>query len=156
MSKKYGLGEHDEVPEKLIPSTFSDENVFLESDDMVILKRHYTNCYLKLPKELLNYLEDLMTQDFTVGTKSKKNGSDVSKMSTPSAKSGDTKAPKAFEFYPTHLNDAFTPTPDFEGYRRNAKEQYENATNQLEGSPEFLNEDLHHMPDYPNTFMNSI
>jgi hypothetical protein len=67
VKEKYGLGERDEVPEKLIPSTFSDENVFLESDNMVILNRHYTNCNLKLRKELLNYLEDLMTQDSWIG-----------------------------------------------------------------------------------------
>jgi hypothetical protein len=59
-------------------------------------------------------------------------------------------------FYPKHLNHAFMQTPDFEGLRRNDKEQYENATNQLEENPEFLNEDLHQMPDHPNTFMNSI
>jgi hypothetical protein len=156
IKEKYGLGEHNEVPEKLIPPAFSDVNVFLESDSMVILKRHYTNCTIKLRKELLDYLEDLMTQDsvigFTVSTKSKKNVSNVSKMSTHSMKSVDTKASKALEFYPKHLSHG----RDIEGYRRNAKEQYENATNQFEENPKFLNEDLHQMPDHPYTFMNSI
>jgi hypothetical protein len=100
-----------------------------------------------------------MTQDSLIGstvcTKSKKNGSDVSKVSTHSIKSVDTKASIALEFYP-HLNHTFMPTPGFEGYRRNAKEQYENATNPFEANPEFLSEDLHQMPDHLNTFMNSI
>jgi hypothetical protein len=36
---------------------------------------------------------------------------------------------------------------------RSAKEQYEDATDQFEGNPEFLIEDLHQMPDHPNIFM---
>jgi hypothetical protein len=46
--------------------------------------------------------------------------------------------------------------PDFEGYRSNAKEQYENNRNQFEENPKFLNEDFHQMTNHPNTFMNSI
>jgi hypothetical protein len=48
------------------------------------------------------------------------------------------------------------PNPDFEGYRRNAKEQCENAANQFEENPEFLNADLYQLPYHPNTIMNSI
>jgi hypothetical protein len=61
----------------------------------------------------LDYLEDWMTQDSligsAVGTKSKKNGSNVSKMSTPSIKSMDSKSSHPFDFYPKHLIHAFTP-----------------------------------------------
>jgi hypothetical protein len=60
------------------------------------------------------------------------------------------------DFYHKHLNHTSLPTPDFEQYRRSAKEHYENATDQFEESPECLNEDLHHMPDHSNTFMNTI
>jgi hypothetical protein len=61
IKETYGLGEHDESSREVNSIKFSDENVFLESDNMVILKRHYTNCYLKLSKVLVDYLEDLMT-----------------------------------------------------------------------------------------------
>ena len=47
-------------------------------------------------------------------------------------------------------------TPDFDGYRINAKQQYENAEEQFEGNPEFQNEELYQMPDHPSTFMNMI
>jgi hypothetical protein len=46
--------------------------------------------------------------------------------------------------------------PDFEGYRRSNKVQYENATDQLERNPKFLDEDRHQMPDHSNTFINTI
>jgi hypothetical protein len=109
-------------------------------------------CYVQLRKELLDYLEDLMTQDSliwsTVTTRSKKNGSNVSKMSTPNVKSMDTKSSNPLDFYSKHLNHAFMPTPDFEGCRRSAKEQYENATDHFEGIRECLNEGLHQMPDH--------
>jgi hypothetical protein len=64
----HGLGEHDNIPIKLIPLTFSEENKFLDSDNMLILKRHYRKCYLQLRKELLDHLEDLITQDSLVGS----------------------------------------------------------------------------------------
>jgi len=165
IKEKHGF-ENDEVPEKLIPSTFSEENAFLDPDNMVILKRHYVKYYLPLRKELLDYLEDLMTQDSligsTVSTRSKKMGSNVSRMSSPSVKSTDTKSShassisKPTDFYPKHLNHAFMPTPDFDGDRRAAKQQYESSRVQFEDNPEYLNEELHQMPDDPNTFMNMI
>jgi hypothetical protein len=40
-------GEHYEVPEKLIP-TFSGENESLGSDNMGIIKCHYTKCYIQI------------------------------------------------------------------------------------------------------------
>ena len=49
IKEKYGF-KNDEVPEKLIPSTFSEENAFLDSNNMVILKCHYMKCYLHYVK----------------------------------------------------------------------------------------------------------
>ena len=98
IKEKYDL-ENDKVPEELIPSTFSEEDAFLDPNNMVILKRHYIKYYLPLRKEILDYLEDLMTQDSligsTVSTGSRKLGSNVSRMSSPSLKSTDTKSSHA-------------------------------------------------------------
>jgi hypothetical protein len=137
----HDLGEHDNIPMKLIPSTFSEKNTFLDTDNILILKRHYMKYYVQLRKELLDHLEDLMTQDSLVGStlstrsRSKKGGSIVSRLSSPSVKSAISEASKASEgskpkdtakmpeyyspldFYPTTLNHAFMPKPDFEGYR---------------------------------------
>jgi hypothetical protein len=52
------------------------------------------------------------------------------------------------------LSHVLFTTPDFEGYRKN--NQYEKVTDQFEGTSEFLNEDLHQMPDHPNIFVNTI
>jgi hypothetical protein len=127
----HGLGEHDNIPTKLIPSIFSEENTFLDTDKIIILKCHYMKCYVQLRKELLDHLEDLMTQDSLLRStgstryRSKKGGSVVSRMSSPSVKSAITKDSKASEvrnskdnaktseyyspldFYPTNLNHAF-------------------------------------------------
>ena len=62
IKEKFGLENQCDVPEKLIPSKFSEENEFLDSDNMEILKRHYMKCYIELCKDFLGYLEDLMTQ----------------------------------------------------------------------------------------------
>jgi hypothetical protein len=170
----HSLGEHDNIPIKLIPSTFSEENTFLDTDNLLILKPHYMKCYVQLCKELLDHLEDLMTQDSLVGstvsTRSRKQGSVVSRMSPASVKSVITQTSKASEinkpkettktseyyspldFYPTNLNHAFIPKPDFEGYRQEAKKLYEAD----QDSPSLLNEDIHHMPDNPSTFMSRI
>jgi hypothetical protein len=132
-------------------------------------------CYVQLRKELLNHLEDLMTQDSLVGstasTRSKKGGSVVSRMSSSSVKSVNTKTSKAseaskpketskmpenyslLEFYPTNQNHAFMPKPDFEGYRQEVKKQYEGDQVQYEGSPDLLDDNLNQMPDNPSTFL---
>jgi hypothetical protein len=68
LKKIHGLGEHDDIPEQLIPSTFSEENAFLDADSMLIIKRHYMKCYLQLGKELLDHLEELMTQESLLGS----------------------------------------------------------------------------------------
>jgi hypothetical protein len=94
----HGLEEHDNIPVKLIPSTFSEENTFLDADSLLILKRHYMKYNTQLCKELLDHLEDLMTQDSLVGstvsTKSKNGGSVVSRISSPSVKSAISEASK--------------------------------------------------------------
>ena len=68
---------------------------------MIILKRHNMKSDLQLRRDFLNHLEDLMTQDSLVGstvsTRSKKGGSVVSRMSSPSVKSVNTKTSKASE-----------------------------------------------------------
>jgi hypothetical protein len=90
----------NEVPEKLSPSTFSEENTFLGSDNVILLKHHCTMCYLQIRKELLDYLKDLLTQDAligsTVNTRSKKSGSNFSKI-----KSIDAKSSNLLDFYPS-------------------------------------------------------
>jgi hypothetical protein len=82
----HGLGEHDNIPERLIPSTFSEENTFLDADNILILKHHYMKCHVQLRKEIIDHLDDLMTQDSLVGstvsTRSKKGGSVVSRVSS--------------------------------------------------------------------------
>jgi hypothetical protein len=94
----HGLGEHGNIPEKLIPSIFNEENRFLDADNILIVKHLYMKCNLQLHKELLDHLEDLMTQDSLVGstvsTRSKRGGSVVSRMSSPSVKSSNTKTSK--------------------------------------------------------------
>jgi hypothetical protein len=130
--KTNGLGYHDKVPKKLIPSTFSKEMRFFYSDNLVMLKHHCTKCYIQIRKELLDYLEDWMTQDSLIG----KNGSNVSKMSTPSIKSMDSKSSNPFDFYPKHLIHAFTPFQTLKDIGEMIKKQYENVTDQFEGNPE--------------------
>jgi hypothetical protein len=48
------------------------------------------------------------------------------------------------------------PKSDFEGYRQEAKKQRESDQRQYESSPNLLDENLHQMPDKPNTFMSRI
>jgi hypothetical protein len=57
--------------------------------------------------------------------------------------------PDTHDFYQKYLNHAFIPKPDFEGYRNNAKKEFE--TNQ-----DYLDDELHQEPDHPSTFMNII
>jgi hypothetical protein len=50
------------------------------------------------------------------------------------------------DFYPRNFNHAFLPKPDFEGYRNNAKKEFEENQNYV-GDEEF-----HQEPDHPSTF----
>jgi hypothetical protein len=51
IKEKFGLDEHIEVPDKLIPSTSEKETNLLDLDTMLILKRHYVAQYWQLRKE---------------------------------------------------------------------------------------------------------
>jgi hypothetical protein len=53
------------------------------------------------------------------------------------------------DFYPKHLNHAFITKPDFEGYRANAKKEFE-------ANQDYLDKELHQEPDHASTFMNMI
>jgi hypothetical protein len=112
-------------------------------------------------KDFLDYIDDSMSHDSLIGstisTRSKKSVSCVSKISSSSVLSHDSKASKVSEkdkphdFYPKNFNHAFLPKPEFEGYRNNAKKEFEeNRINHL-GEEEF-----HQEPDLPSTFMKMV
>jgi hypothetical protein len=123
------------------------------------LKEHYMASYWKMRKDFLDYLEDFMTQDSLIGstisTRSKKTVSSASEISSQT--DVDTKVSKSSnkfnvqDFYPKHLNHAFEPKPDFDGYRNDVKKAYENENN-----PYPLGVDEHQVPDHPSSFMNMI
>jgi hypothetical protein len=54
------------------------------------------------------------------------------------------------DFYPKNFNHAFSPKPDFEGHRNNAKKEFEENQNYI-GDEEF-----HQEPDHPSTFMKMV
>jgi hypothetical protein len=92
----------------------------------------------------------------TISTISKKSVSCASKISSPSVLSHDTKASKVSEkanphdVYPKNFNHAFLPKPDFEGYRNNAKKEFE------ENQKYVGDEEFHQEPDHPSTFMKMV
>jgi hypothetical protein len=159
IKQKYGLNNDADVTERLIPSTFDEETNFLSTENIETLRIHYMARYWQIRKDFLNYLEDFTTQESLIGstisTRSKKHESNVSKASTPSVLSDNTEISKtsaksnAHDFYPKHLNLAFMPKPDFEGYRNEMKKTYEQ-----EQYPSGI--DDHQMPDHPSTFMKMI
>jgi hypothetical protein len=150
---KSGLDDDADVAEQLIPSTFEEETNFLSTENIAILRIQCMAHYWQIRKDFLSYLEDFTTQDSLIGstisTRSKKDESRVSKVSSPSVLSDDTEIsktsakPNAHDFYPKHLNLAFMPKPDFEGYRNDIKKSYE--------YPSGIDE--HQMPDHQSTFM---
>jgi hypothetical protein len=101
-----------------------------------------------------------MSQDTLIGstisTRFKMSVSCAGKTSPPSDLSHDTKASKVSEkanphdFYPKNFNHAFLPKPNFEGYRKNAKKEFEENQNYV-GDEEF-----HQEPDHPSTFMKMV
>jgi hypothetical protein len=131
---KAGLVEQIDIEKSLIPSTFEEETSFLDEDGMSKLKEHYMASYWKMRKDFLDYLEDFETQDSlsgsTINTRSKKTVSSASEISSPN--DVDTKVSKSSnksnvqDIYPKHLNHAFMPKPDFDGYRNDVKKAYEN------------------------------
>jgi hypothetical protein len=92
----------------------------------------------------------------TISTRSKKSVSCASHISSTSVLSHDTEASKVSEkanphdFYPKNFNHAFLSKPDFEGYRNNAKKQFEENKNYVS------DEELHQEPDHPSTFMKIV
>jgi hypothetical protein len=81
---------------------------------------------------------------FTISTRSKNSVSCASKISFPSSSVSlhDTKASKVSEranlhdFYPKNFDHAFLRKPDFEGYKNNAKKEFEENQNYV-GNEEF-------------------
>jgi hypothetical protein len=101
-----------------------------------------------------------MSQDTLIGstiiTRSKKSVSCANKISSKCVLSHATKASKVsekdnpYDFYPKNFNHAFSPKPDFEGYRNNANKEFEENQNYV-GDEEF-----HQEPDHPSTFMKMV
>ena len=91
----------------------------------------------------------------TISTRSKKNASYVSKISSPSILTENTEIskrsakPNTNDFYPKNFNHTFLPKPDFEGYRNDVKKRYEDDQDLFD-----VNE--HQIPDHPSTFMKMI
>jgi hypothetical protein len=53
-------------------------------------------------------------------------------------------------FYPKNFNHAFLLKPDFQGYRNNAKKEFEENQNYI------CDEEFHQKPDHPSTFMKMV
>jgi hypothetical protein len=119
----------------MIPTTFNEETEFLSDSNLNSLKRHYMTFDWKVCNDFLDYIEDSISHDTLIGstisTGSKKSVSCASKIYFPSVLSHDTKTSKISEkdnppdFNPKNFNHAFLPKPDFEGYRNNAKKEFE-------------------------------
>jgi hypothetical protein len=77
------------------------------------------------------------------------------KNSSPSVPPHDNKTSKVSEkynphdFYPRNFNHEFLPKPYFEGYRNNAKKEFEENQN-------YIGEEFHQEPDHPSTFMKMV
>jgi hypothetical protein len=157
----HGLHEDNVIAEHMIPTTFNEETQFLSDNSLNSLKRHYMKFYWKLPKDLLDYIEDSMSHDSLIGStistrsKKKKSVSCASKISSPIVLSRDTKTSKVSEkdnphdFHPKNFNHTFIPKPDFEGYRNNAKKEFEENQNNV-------GEEFNQEPDHPSTFMKMV
>jgi hypothetical protein len=79
-------------------------------------------------------------------TRYKKNVSCASKIYSPSILSYDTKRSKVSEKADPHY---LYPKTDFEGYRNNAKKEFEENNN-------YIGEVFHQEPDHPSTFMEMV
>jgi hypothetical protein len=160
IKENHGLHEDDVIAEYMIPTTFNEETEFLSDNNTNSLKSHYMTFDWKVRKDFLDHIEDSMSQDSLIGstisTRSRKSVSCASNISSTSVLSHDTKTSKVSEkdyphdFYPKKFNHAFLPKPDFEGYRNNAKKEFEENQNYV-GDEEF-----HQEPDHPSTFMKMV
>jgi hypothetical protein len=138
---KFGLDKRGTIY-TLIPSTFEGENSFLDSDTMLISKRHYMTHYRKLRKEFLNYLEDFMTRDCLIGstisTITKKDASCASKMSSLNILIVNTEISKRTAksnhhyFNSKNFNHAFLLKQQCERYRNDVKQGNEDDKNSLD------------------------
>jgi hypothetical protein len=135
IKENHGLHEDDVIAEHMISPKYNDEAESLSDSNTNSLKRHYMKFYWKVHKYFLDYIEDSMSHDSLIGstisTRYRKSISCARKISSTSVLSHDTKASKLSEkanphdFYPKNFNHAFLHKPDFEGYRNNAKKQFE-------------------------------
>jgi hypothetical protein len=160
IKENHGLNENDFIAELMIPTTFNEETEFLSDSNTNSLKHHYRTFYSRICQHFLDYIEDSMSHDSLIGstisTRSSKSVSCASKISSTSVFSNDTKTSKVSEkdmphnFYPKSFNHAFLPKPDFEGYRNNAKKEFEENQNYV-GDEQF-----HQEPDHPSTFMKMV
>jgi hypothetical protein len=124
------------------------------------LKRHYITFFWEARKDFLGYIEDSMSHDSLIGSKI---STRFKKMFLAPVRylpqvfvSHDTKASKVSEkdnprdFNSKNFNHALLPKPNFEGYRNNAKKEFEENQNHV-GDEEF-----HQEPDHPSTFMKMV
>jgi hypothetical protein len=108
-------------------------------------------------KDFLGYIEYSISHDSfigsTISTRSRKSVSCAGKISSPSARSHDTKASKVskvskkenpHDFYPKNFNHVFLPKHDFEGYRNNAKKEFEE-------NQDYVGKKIHQDPERTRT-----
>jgi DNA primase len=83
----------------MIPNTFNEETEFLIDSNLNSFKRHCMTYYWKARKDFLDYIQNSHDSFIgsTISTRSKKNVSCASKMSSPSVLSHDTKTSKVSE-----------------------------------------------------------
>jgi hypothetical protein len=67
IKQKSGLSEYEEIPEKLISSTFTEETAMLDNEGLLMLKRTYVGYYWHLWKNLLGFQKS-MSQDSLAGS----------------------------------------------------------------------------------------
>jgi hypothetical protein len=160
IKENHGLHEDEVISEYMTPAKFNEETEFLSYNNLNSLKRHYMKFYWKVRNDFLDYIEDSMSHDSLIGstisTRSKNIVSCASKISFPNILSHDTKTSKVSEkanphdFCPKNFNHSLLPKPDFEGYKNNAKKEFEENQNYI-GDDEF-----HQKPDHPSTTMKMV
>jgi hypothetical protein len=117
IKEHHGLHIDDVIAGHMIPTTFNEETEYLSDSNLISLKRHYMTFDWKVRKDFLESIEDSMSHhsfiESTISTRSKRNVSCASMISSPSVLSNDTKASKVSEkanphdFYPKNFNHAF-------------------------------------------------
>jgi hypothetical protein len=143
IKENHGLHEDDVIAEHMIPTTFNEETEFLSDSNLNSLNRHYMTFYWKVRKDFSDYIEDSMSHDsligYTISTRSKKNIYFISMISYPSILSHDSKTSKVSEkdnrhdVYSKNFNHELLLKSYFEGYRNNAKNEFEENQNCVGG-----------------------